>query len=115
MSVLDFEQFDLISRHVDGHIILTIGDHLEWKNEEDHILALRTKVNNYLNAIANGELVIQYPDAEGREIRIQIVAKFIPSENGYAFLRKARETLYPAGYILELGFLNNGEIIIEDF
>lgn len=115
MSVLDFEQFDLISRHIDGYIILTIGDHLEWLNEEEHILALRTKVNNYLNAIASGELVAQYPDAEGRAVRIQIVAKYKPTQIGYDFLRKARETLQPAGYGLELAGLKNGEIVIEDF
>ena len=114
MSVLDKDQFDLVSIHQDGYVVLTISDHLEWDDDEEHILALVSKINNYLDGIESGQFVAQYPGAEGKEIVIQIIAQFQPNNKGYEFLQEASKTLQSAGYRLNIGFIQNGEIVIEE-
>ena len=114
MSVLDFDQFDLVSIHTDGFVVLTIGDHLQWDEEGEHLYALQTKINNYLDGIESGQLVSQYPDAKNKNILIQIIAQFRPNKSGYEFLRSARETLKSAGYGLNMGFIHDGQIVVEE-
>ncbi len=114
MSVLDYDQFDLISIHTVGFVVLTIGDHLQWDEEEQHLYALQTKINNYLDGIESGQLVSQYPDAKGKAILIQIIAQFRPNKRGYEFFRSARETLKSAGYGLNIGFIHDGQIVVEE-
>lgn len=114
MSVLDYDQFDLVSTHTDGYVVLTISDHLPWDEEEEHLFALQTKINNYLDGIESGELVSHYPDAEGKKILIQIIAKFQPNKIGYEFLQSAHKTLKLAGYGLNIGFIHDGQIVIEE-
>ena len=82
MSVIDYDQFDFISIHKDGYAVLTISDHLEWDKDGEHLYALQSKINNYLDAIERRELVAQYPDAEGRSILIQIISQFRPDKKG---------------------------------
>jgi hypothetical protein len=114
MSVLDYDQFDLISMHKDGYVVLTISDHLPWDEEEEHLIALQTKINNYLDAIESGQLVDQYPEAIEKEIVIQIIAQFRPNEIGYEFLRSANKTLRTAGYRLNIAFIDDGQIVVEE-
>jgi hypothetical protein len=114
MSVLDLDQFDFVSIHKDGYVVLTISDHLDWNEEEEHLYALEIKINNYLEAIDSGQLVAQYPGAEGKHILIQIIAQFPPNEGGYSFLRSAKETLNSGGIELNIGFIQNGTIVIEE-
>lgn len=113
MSVLDYDQFDFVSIHKDGYAVLTISDHLQWDKEGEHLYTLQTKINNYLDGIESGQLVAQYPEAEGRSILIQIILQFNPDKKGYAFLRAAKKTLKSAGYDLNIGFVRDGEIVIE--
>lgn len=114
MSVLEFDQFDFISIHTDGYVVLTISDHLEWDEEGEHLIALQTKINNYLDGIESGQLIAQYPNANGKKILIQIMAKFRPDPKGYQFLRAAKNTLKSAGYGLNIGFINDGKMVIEE-
>lgn len=115
MSVTDFEQFDLVSVHKDGYVILTINDHLLWDNDEEyHLAALNTKLNNYLEGIETGQLDIAYPEANGREILIQIVSKYRPSDRGYEYLRLIKGDLEADGYDIVMGFLQDGQIVTEE-
>jgi len=114
MSVQDFDQIDSISTHVDGYVVLTIGDHLEWDEDGEHLLILQSKINSYLDFIESGQLDSEYLNAKGKKILIQIIAKFIPDENGYKFLRLTKETLQSIGHNLNVGFIKNGEITIEE-
>lgn len=114
MSVLDYDQFDLVSTHTDGFVVLTIGDHLQWDEEGEHPYALQTKINNYIDGIESGQLFSQYPDAKDKNILIQIIAQFRPNKEGYEFLRSVRETLNSAGYALNIGFIHDGKIVVEE-
>ena len=114
MSVLDYDQFDLVSTHADGFVILTISDYLQWDEEGEHIYALQTKINNYLDGIESGQIVLNYPAAKDKNILIQIIAQFRPNKIGYEFLKSAKKTLNSAGYDLNIGFIHDGQIVVEE-
>ena len=86
-----------ISNH-DGHAILTIADHLPWLSDNEHLLILQDKINDYLAFLESGEIYDAYPQAHGREIEIQVICKYPPAGDGVRFLELARETVRKAGF-----------------
>ncbi len=114
MSVQDQDQIDFVSTHKDGYIILTISDHLEWDEKLEHLPVLQNKINSYLDFIESGQILTEYPNAEGKKIVIQIIAKFNPDEKAYTFLKLARETIQSVGHDLKIGFIQDGELIINE-
>lgn len=98
MSVGNLEVIDIISINLNGNAVLTISDELEWDDKSEHLLTLQNKINAYLSAIEGGGLYENYPDANGRDIIINIVAKYEPNDEAKAFLRKTEEVLKSAGY-----------------
>lgn len=99
MSVEDIKVIDIISLDKEEkEVILTISDHLEWDNENEHLLILQDKLNTYLAAIEGGDLYVQYPKANKKSICIQIVALHSPNEDGLIFLQRTKEIIENAGY-----------------
>ena len=49
-----------------GEVVLTISDHLEWDDRNEHLLILQEKINRYIGFIETGELREKYPGAEAR-------------------------------------------------
>lgn len=82
---------------VSGKLVMSIADHLDWKEERLHLEALRDKFNAYLRAIQDGDLVNSYPDAEGRSIVIELVSRVALPEVGLKFLDHVRETASALG------------------
>lgn len=73
MSVEDKNVIDFISLdREEKEVMLTISDHLEWDDENEHLLILRDKLNSYLAAIEGGDLYIKYPKALNKNICIRI-------------------------------------------
>ena len=64
---------------VSGQLVMTIADHLDWKEVQLHLEALRDKFNAYLRAVQDGDLVNSYPDAEGRRVVIELVGGIEPA------------------------------------
>jgi len=114
MSIEDLDQIDFISAHTDGYIALTISDHLEWDDNPDHLSILLAKINHYLEFIETGQIYDKYPDAKGRKIVIEIIAKFAPNEDCYYFLLSARKQMVSLGYDLKFGWMENGELILAE-
>ena len=56
MSVENFKVIDVASIDLNGNAVLTISDHLEWDEQNEHLLTLQNKINAYLGAIENGGL-----------------------------------------------------------
>jgi hypothetical protein len=84
-----------------GEVILTISDHLEWeKGYEEHSSRLEAKIGQYLNFIISGQLFVDYPDGLGRKIRIDIVQKYPPDEQGHTWLHAAKCHVETQGYSL---------------
>ncbi len=83
-----------------GEAVLTISDHLEWDDRNEHLLILQEKINRYIGFIESGELLENYAGAAGRLIRVEVVCKYPPSEVGERFLNLASETFEKAGWSL---------------
>ena len=95
--VVDFLGVDKQS----GEVVLSISDHLGWDDGNSHLLALQEKLNSYLAFVESGELLKEYPNGEGRRVRIDVVLKYRPSATGKRFLENAQATVKAAGFALE--------------
>jgi hypothetical protein len=80
-----------------GEVVLTIADHLQWDDHNEHLLALQEKINRYLGFIEAGKLLENYPPSRGKPVRIDVVCKYRPSEEGERFLTLAAEMIGKAG------------------
>jgi hypothetical protein len=105
MSVIDSKIIDSISTDPKGNVNLVISDHLEWDEKLEHLLILQNKINDYLTFIESGQIFTEYPTSKGKNIVINIFAKFIPNESAETFLKMARKTIQSAGYDLTVSFI----------
>lgn len=99
MAVDDFGVVDIISIDPSGRVVLTVSDHLDWRDSTSHQLTLQTKFNRYLAFIESGELLEQYPDAKGRPVVICVVTQHDPDSTGEQFLQRARGVIEGAGFM----------------
>jgi hypothetical protein len=107
MSVTNLEVVDVISIDLMGNAVLTISDELMWNDNSDHLIALQNKINTYLEFIESGNLYEEYPNAKGRNITINVAAKYEPNDSAKSFLDKAKEVLQSAGYEFEFKVIKN--------
>ena len=98
MSIENEKVIDFASIDLNGNVVLTISDHLQWDADNYHLLALQNKINAYLQSIEAGELHEKYPNAENRQIRIHVIAKYLPNDTGKVFLKHLENFLESAGY-----------------
>src|SRR5436305_11306068 len=98
MSIEQRKIVDFIgTSKADGHIILTIADHLPFDGDEARLLMLKDKLNDYLAFIESGEICDSYPAATGRPVEISIRFKHIPDAKALTFLHSAQQTIQNAG------------------
>lgn len=83
-----------------GRVILTISDHLEWRNNE-HLLLLQDKMNTYLRFVESGEILDTYPDSKGKNITISIVCRYAPDSQAVDFLNKVARVIETSGIELD--------------
>jgi hypothetical protein len=94
MAIDNIDKIDLIGTDKKSDkVILTISDHLDWENEEYHLRILQDKINTYLCFIESGEIYESYPSAKNKIIEIDIVGKYMLSENAKVFLENVKEVL----------------------
>jgi hypothetical protein len=98
MSVEDLQVIDFVSIDLNGNAVLTISDHLEWKEDNEHLLILQNKINAYLAAVENGDLYDNYPNAKDRKIVIDISLKYALNNDGETIMERIKEALKNAGY-----------------
>ena len=104
MSVTDPRAIDAIGISKSSQeAVLTISDHLEWREVQEHLNFLQEKINCYLGFVESGELEDAYPEAVGRRRRIEVVFKCEPPDSvALGFLAEAASTLRGVG--LEFGW-----------
>jgi len=99
VSVEERKVIDAIgTRRSDGRVVLTITDHLPWLPDNEHLVALQDKLNDYLAFIESGELYSTYPLAHGREIEIQVIHEHPPAGDAIPFLERVGRTIRAAGF-----------------
>jgi hypothetical protein len=98
MSIEDTQVIDIISSAADGgSVTLTATDHLEWGNRE-HLMMIQDKLNAYLAFMESGEIFDTYPKAKGKELKLEVVCKYEPDEEGKKFLTLCGEVISNAGF-----------------
>ena len=74
MSLDNLHAVDAISTDKLGTTItLTIFDALDWGEEGKHLLALQNKLNTYFSFIQSGQILESYPNANGKQLCIELV------------------------------------------
>lgn len=71
---------------------------------------MQNKINIYLGSIENGSLYENYPKAKakGKNIVINIIAKYPPNKDGEIFIERAKETIESANFKFSF-YVRNGE------
>lgn len=97
MSVENKRIVDFITKE-ENTVVLTISDHLEWDDGNEHIYLLQEKINAYLMAVESGQLNQDYLTSYGMKVAIRVALKYEPNEIGYVFLSKVNHVLAASGY-----------------
>ncbi len=91
-----------------GEVVLTISDHLDWKDERGHLSAIEEKVNAYLGYLESGQLVEDMPEAAGRPPKIWLINKFHPSDDAEQVLENLKRVLAGNEIAFQFGELPAG-------
>ncbi|HEL2651271.1 TPA: hypothetical protein U1374_001895 [Streptococcus suis] len=88
---------------VDGVLELLLADPNHWfvKDEQDHLLKLQEKLNNYIHFIESKQYVDSYGDDFTEKV-INLTFQYAPSDNGLAFLVQVQKVLQPTDIRLKV-------------
>lgn len=87
MSVIETDKIDGMGKSKKNEeLILLITDHLDWENEQEHLLTLQNKINSYLGFIESKQYEETYPNDIFENCVIEIHFKNGMSENCLKFL-----------------------------
>jgi hypothetical protein len=102
VTIQDENAVDIVSINAaQSAVVLTVSDHLDWSNTEQHQTIFRTKLNRYLAFVESGELLKRYPAAKGLAVEFIVVFKFKPDRAAQVFLSSAKEVVESAGFSLK--------------
>lgn len=93
MSVLETDKVDGVAINNENGLVLMISDHLNWKDEYEHLKLLQDKINAYIAFVENAEYCELYPDAEVKYAQIEIHAKYALPRIAQAFLEEVNRQL----------------------
>ncbi|MGT2563834.1 NAD glycohydrolase toxin immunity factor [Streptococcus viridans] len=87
----------------DDHLELLLIDENKWIEslEEEHLLKLQEKLNNYIYFLESKQYVERYGDKFDKKI-IHITFQYSPSDNGLAFLAAVQKVLQPTDMSLKI-------------
>lgn len=87
----------------DNHLELLLIDENKWIEslEEEHLLKLQEKLNNYIYFLESKQYVERYGDKFDKKI-IHITFQYSPSDNGLAFLAAVQKVLQPTDMSLKI-------------
>ena len=86
----------------DDHLELLLIDENKWIEslEEEHLLKLQEKLNNYIYFLESKQYVSRYGDSFDKKV-IHITFQYSPSDNGLAFLAAVQKVLQPTDMSLK--------------
>ncbi|MFT5676131.1 MAG: hypothetical protein ACI808_002069 [Paraglaciecola sp.] len=99
MTIEQENEIDIISTYEEeGYVGLTISDHLDWDIANEKLLKLQNKINTYLGFVQSGQIYNDYPNAKRLKIKIELVCKYPPNEEGEKFLKLLQAMIEKAGF-----------------
>lgn len=93
MSIVEIDKVDGIALNGENCLVLLISDHLNWRDEYDHLKTLQDKINAYIAFIENLEYLDLYPDAEIKHAQIEIRAKYALPRRAQGFIGEVNRQL----------------------
>lgn len=87
----------------DDHLELLLIDENKWIEslEEEHLLKLQEKINNYIHFLESKQYVARYGDKFDKKV-IHITFQYSPSDNGLVFLTAVQKVLQPMDMSLKV-------------
>lgn len=102
MSVLDDKTIDSMAITNDNEgIILLISDHLDWKNEYQHLKALQDKINAYISFLESEQYKETYCDNSIKYGIIEIHFLYELTKNAENFLQSVQNQVRELGIIIQ--------------
>ena len=108
-SIKEVEEIELDVTSIDAmgvsddHLELLLIDENKWIEslEEEHLLKLQEKLNNYIYFLESKQYVARYGDKFDKKV-IHITFQYSPSDNGLAFLAAVQKVLQPTDMSLKV-------------
>ena len=99
---LDVSEIDAIgTSDTDLELLLIDGNLWLSDTEEEHLLKLQEKLNNYIYFLESKQYVARYGDSFDKKV-IHITFQYSPSDNGIAFLAAIQKVLQPTDMSLKV-------------
>ncbi|MEO8277184.1 MAG: DUF6572 domain-containing protein [Thermoanaerobaculia bacterium] len=99
MTVEQPDEIDIVGiERNTGLFVLTIADHLDWDELEEHMRILEAKVESYIAFIDSGHVLEEHPLSAGRGIAISLVFRVTPPDSAATFFDRLRERVEGAGH-----------------
>ena len=99
---LDVSEIDAIgTSDTDLELLLIDGNLWLSDTEEEHLLKLQEKFNNYIYFLESKQYVARYGDSFDKKV-IHITFQYSPSDNGLAFLAAVQKVLQPTDMSLKI-------------
>lgn len=99
---LDVSEIDAIgTSDTDLELLLIDGNLWPSDTEEEHLLKLQEKLNNYIYFLESKQYVARYGDSFDKTV-IHITFQYSPSDNGLAFLAAVQKVLQPTDMSLKV-------------
>lgn len=99
---LDVSEIDAIgTSDTDLELLLIDGNLWLPDTEEEHLLKLQEKLNNYIYFLESKQYVERYGDSFDKKV-IHITFQYSPSDNGLAFLAAVQKVLQPTDMSLKV-------------
>lgn len=109
MSVLETDLIDYIYLDDEDETpVLVVSDPLTWRPPEDqrHLDALRDKLNAQIAFIETGQIRSVWPGFDGRQVRVEVVARCPLTESASHFYALARQVMTKANMDLRFQLLD---------
>lgn len=82
---------------LDGKVVMTISDHLDWNDLQAHIKILASKLEAYIAFSSSGDLEQTIIDARNREKRIELIHEYPPTPKAVEYLTSISDQLDSIG------------------
>jgi hypothetical protein len=109
MSVLETDIIDYIYLDDDSDTcVLVVCDPLTWRPPEDqrHLDALRDKLNAQIEFVETGQIRAVWPDYDGGQVRVEVVARCRLTQSAGEFYGLARDVMERANMDLRFQLLD---------
>lgn len=94
MSILEKDKVDGLATNNNGKtLMILLSDHLDWQDEENHLLKLQDKINAYIGFIESKQYKSIYPDKMLENIIIEIHFKYKVTNDCKNFINVVNEQI----------------------